>query len=149
MTAAPHADVDADGFGFAVSTRVEIADTDLGGVVYYGNYARLLDRALMAYRRELGIPELGPAGHLFVVRHLACDYRRSARFGDELTVRIRTARVGRSSHTVAYRIEDAVTGDVVATAEQVIVGVSGYDGGRPTRVPADLAARLAAFEDDR
>ena len=97
MTAAPHADANADGFGFAVSTRVEIADTDLGGVVYYGNYARLLDRALMAYRRELGIPELGPAGHLFVVRHLACDYRRSARFGDELTVRIRTARVGRSS----------------------------------------------------
>jgi YbgC/YbaW family acyl-CoA thioester hydrolase len=147
MTATPHPDADA--FGFAVSTRVEIADTDLGGVVYYGNYARLLDRALMAYRRNLEIPELGPDGHLFVVRHLACDYRRSARFGDELIVRIRTARVGRSSHTIAYRIEDAATGDVVATAEQVIVGVSGYEGGRPTRVPEDLAARLQAFEADR
>lgn len=135
----------AGDFRFAIPTRVEIADTDLGAVVYYGNYPRLLDRGLMAYRRELGIPELGPDGHLFVVRRLELDYRSSARFGDELLVRVRTAEIGRSSHMMAYRI-DAGDGTTVASATQVIVGVSGYDGGRPTRVPEDLAERLRMWE---
>jgi acyl-CoA thioesterase FadM len=47
---------------------------------------------------------------------------------------------------MVYRLEDAATGSVLATAEQTIVGVSSYDGGRPTRVPEDLAARIVGFE---
>ena len=43
-------------FRFALDTSVEIADTDLGGVVYFGSYPRLLDRGLLAYRRHLGHP---------------------------------------------------------------------------------------------
>jgi len=139
--------VSGDGrFRFALDTGVEIADTDLGGVVYFGSYPRLFDRGLLAYRRHLDVPALGPEGHLFVVRHLTIEYLRSARFGDGLTVRVRTARLGRSSHTMAYVLEDAATGAVLATAEQTIVGVSGYEGGRPTRVPDELAARIAGFE---
>jgi len=133
-------------FRFALETSVEIADTDLGGVVYFGSYPRLLDRGLLAYRRHLDIPLLGPAGHLFVVRRMTIEYLRSARFGDALTVRVRTARLGRSSHTMAYAIENAATGVMLATAEQIIVGVSGYDDGRPTRVPDELVARVAGFE---
>jgi len=133
-------------FRFAIDTSVEIADTDLGGVVYFGTYPRLFDRGLLAYRRHLGIPVLGPAGHLFVVRRLTVDYLRSARFDDRLTIRVRTAALGRSSHGMVYRLEDAATGTVLATAEQTIVGVSNYDGGRPTRVPEDLAARIIGFE---
>ena len=133
-------------FRYALETTVEIADTDLGGVVYFGSYPRLLDRGLLGYRRHLEIPALGPAGHLFVVRHLAIDYLRSARFDDALIVRVRTARLGRSSHTMAYVIEDAATGAELVHAAQTVVGVSDYDGGRPTRVPEDLAARIAGFE---
>jgi len=133
-------------FRFALDTSVEIADTDLGGVVYFGSYPRLLDRGLLAYRRHLDIPLLGPEGHLFVVRRMTIEYLRSARFGDALIVRVRTARLGRSSHTMAYAIENAATGVTLATAEQIIVGVSGYDDGRPTRVPDELVARVAGFE---
>lgn len=133
-------------FRFALDTSVEIADTDLGGVVYFGSYPRLLDRGLMAYRRHLDIPLLGPEGHLFVVRRMTIEYLRSARFGDALIVRVRTVRLGRSSHTMAYAIENAATGAMLATAEQIIVGVSGYEAGRPTRVPNDVVARIAGFE---
>lgn len=133
-------------FRFALETSVEIADTDLGGVVYFGSYPRLLDRGLLAYRRHLDIPLLGPEGHLFVVRRMTIEYLRSARFGDALIVRVRTVRLGRSSHTMAYAIENAATGSVLATAEQIIVGVSGYDAGRPTRVPNELVACIAGFE---
>jgi acyl-CoA thioester hydrolase len=133
-------------FRFALETSVEIADTDLGGVVYFGSYPRLFDRGLLAYRRKLEIPPLGPAGHLFVVRQLTVEYLRAARFGDTLTIRVRTARLGRSSHLMAFRLDDAATGAVLASAEQTIVGVAGYDGGRPTRLPDELVARIAGFE---
>jgi acyl-CoA thioester hydrolase len=133
-------------FRFSISTRVEIADTDLGAVVYYGRYPHFLDRALIAYRRQLGIPALGPDGHLFVVRRLEIEYLSSARFDDELVVWVRTARIGRSSHTMEFRIDDASSAAAVLTAREVIVGVSAYEGGRPTRIPAGMRDPISAFE---
>jgi acyl-CoA thioester hydrolase len=133
--------------------EVEIADTDLGAVVYYGRYAHLIDRAVMAYRRHLGIPPLGPEGHLFVVRSLAVDYLAGVRFGDVLDVGVRTAAIGRTSHTVEVTL-DRVAGDddevrvTAARATLAVVGVSGYTAPRPTRVPEALAAAIRAFEGD-
>lgn len=135
-----------EAFRFVIEGSVEIADTDLGAVVYYAGYCRFLDRAVVAYRTRLGIPPLGPEGHLFVVRSLEVSYLRSARFGDELAVRVRTSRLGRSSHTVQYRIDDARDGGAVASARQVIVGVSGYAGARPTRLPDVVRDAITAFE---
>lgn len=136
------------GYRFAVRSRVDIADTDLGAVVYYGRYPHHVDRGVLAYRRHLGIPLLGPPGHLFVVRSLAIDYRASARFDDELEVLVRAADIGRSSHTMEVRI-DRLGADgaaqPVAEARLVVVGLAGY-GGRPSRMPAELRAALEAFE---
>ncbi len=134
-------------FRFSARTRVEITDTDLGAVVYYGRYPHHIDRGVLAYRRHLGIPPLGPEGHLFVVRSLQVDYRSSARFDEELEVFVRTAEVGRSSHTVEVRIERL--GDDgpahVADARLVVVGLGSY-GGRPSRVPESMRAAIAGFE---
>jgi acyl-CoA thioester hydrolase len=128
-------------------TRVEIADTDLGAVVYYARYPHHIDRAVVAYRRHLGIPPLGPEGHLFVVRRLELEYLASARFDDELDVRVRTAGRGRTSHVVECRIERAADGAPLTVARLVVVGVSSYEGGRPTRMPDAMAGALAAFEE--
>ena len=57
-------------FRFSAVSRVDVAETDLGAVVYYGRYVHHVDRAVIAYRRHVGIPPLGPDGHLFVVRRL-------------------------------------------------------------------------------
>lgn len=133
-------------FRFSARSRVEVADTDLGGVVYYGRYAHLLDRAILAYRRHLGIPGLGPDGHLFVVRSLSVEYRVSAVFDDQVETFVRVARLGRSSHIVEGRLERM--GDRpehLADARAVIVGVREYLG-RPTRMPADMTGAIAAFE---
>lgn len=134
-------------FRFSARTRVEITDTDLGAVVYYGRYPHHIDRGVLAYRRHVGIPPLGPEGHLFVVRSLQVDYRSSARFDEELEVFVRTAELGRSSHTVEVRIERA--GDDgpahVADARLVIVGLAEY-GGRPSRVPDPMRRAISGFE---
>jgi len=136
-----------EGFGFAARTRVEIADTDLGGVVYYGNYARLLDHAVLAFRRHLGIPLMGPEDHMFMVRRLEIDYRSPARFDDLLEIHVRAAEVGRASHTLEARI-DALEADGprhVLDARVVLVGVR-PDVIRPSPMPPPVAAALRSLD---
>ena len=133
-------------FRFSSRSRVDVSDTDLGAVVYYGRYPVHIDRAVLAYRRHLGIPALGPEGHLFVVRSLSIDYLTSARFDDEIEVLVRVADLGRSSHAMELRIERL--GDPVvhvADSRLVIVGLSEY-GGRPSRMPDGMRAAIRGFE---
>ena len=92
-------------FRFSAVSRVDVAETDLGAVVYYGRYVHHVDRAVIAYRRHVGIPPLGPDGHLFVVRRLEVDYRAPARFDDEVEAFVRVTRLGGSSHQYAVRLE--------------------------------------------
>lgn len=132
-----------DDFRFSHEIAVEIGDTDLGGVVYYGRYSRFVDAAAVAYRAMLGIPPLGPDGHLFVVRKLEIEYLSSARFGDTVQVGLRTEAVGRTSHELAALL--VRDGQDVASARAVIVGVNGY-GGRPSRVPSSVADPIRNFE---
>jgi acyl-CoA thioester hydrolase len=135
-------------FGFSARFRVELTDTDLGAVVYYGRYPVLVDRATIAYRRHLGVTPLGPPGHLFVVRAMQLEYFSSARFDDEVEVFVRAAAVGRTSHTIEVRIErlDAEgEGTLVAGGRLTVVGVAEY-GGRPSRVPAEMREAIEAFE---
>lgn len=133
-------------FRFSSRSRVDVSDTDLGAVVYYGRYPVHIDRAVLAYRRHLGIPALGPEGHLFVVRSLAVDYLTSARFEDEIEAFVRVADLGRSSHAMELRMERL--GDTpahVADARLVIVGLQSY-GGRPSRMPDPMRDAIQGFE---
>ncbi len=134
-------------FRFSARSRVDIAETDLGAVVYYARYPHHIDRAVLAYRRHLGIPVLGPPGHLFVVRSLQIDYRASARFDDEVEAFVRVSELGRSSHTIEVRMERIGDGEPVhlADATLVLVGLGEY-GGRPSRVPEPMRQAIAAFE---
>lgn len=133
-------------FRFSARARVEIHETDLGAVMYYARYPLHIDRAAIAYREHLGVPALGPEGHLFVVRSLGLDYRASARFGDEVETFVRVARLGRSSHEIEVRLERL--GDapgLLAEGRLTVVGVAGY-GGRPSPVPDGMRAAIGGFE---
>lgn len=136
-------------FRFSLTTSVELADTDLYGVVYYGRYARLFDRAIAAYRRHLDLPPLGTPGHFPVVRHIEVDHLASARYGDALTVFVRVPRIGETSLTldlVVSRAEAAGAEDLV-TAQIVTVGLD--EDGQPSPVPGETRAAILAFESAR
>ena len=134
-------------FRFSARARVDVAETDLGAVVYYARYPHHLDRAVLAHRRHMGVPLLGPEGHLFVVRSLQIDYRASARFDDLLETFVRVSALGRTSHTISARMERVGDGEPlhVADATLVIVGLGAY-GGRPSRVPDEMREAITAFE---
>lgn len=134
-------------YRFSARSRVELRDTDLGAVVYYARYPAFIDRAAIAYREHIGVPALGPPGHLLVVRSLELDYRASARFGDEVETFVRVERLGRSSHTLQARMERIDDGGatLLAEARLTVVGVGEY-GGRPTAVPEAMRQGILALE---
>ena len=68
--------------------KVYYEDTDAGGVVYYANYLRFMERARTEYLAELGVSvsELHDQGRLLVVTHVDISYRHPARLGENLEV---------------------------------------------------------------
>ncbi|MEM0953594.1 MAG: tol-pal system-associated acyl-CoA thioesterase [Pseudomonadota bacterium] len=104
---------------FSLSLRVYIEDTDAGGIVYYVNYLKFMERARTEYMRSLGYDRehIFDAGNMFVVRDVQLRYVQPARLDDELQVTVRPVHVGaavlvmeqtveRSEHTLVHaRVE--------------------------------------------
>jgi len=87
---------------FRWQVRVYYEDTDSGGVVYYANYLRFMERARTEWMRELGFEQdrlLSETGLLFAVRSAQIDFLAPARFNDLLTVTSEITRYGRASLT--------------------------------------------------
>ena len=73
----------------SMNIRVYYEDTDLGGVVYYANYLRFIERARSEWIRDLGIDQIKMRDEeeaIFVVTKIKADYISPARFDDILTV---------------------------------------------------------------
>ena len=123
--------------------RVYIEDTDAGGVVFYANYLRYLERARTEALRAAGVDLVEwQARHrrLFVVRRVRIDYLVPARLDDELTVHAQIRTLSRASLTLEQPIERA--GARVVDAEVTLACIDA-DSLRPVRIPAPLAAALA------
>ncbi|PIE83123.1 MAG: tol-pal system-associated acyl-CoA thioesterase [Candidatus Contendobacter odensis] len=74
---------------FVWSVRIYYEDTDSGGVVYYANYLKYMERARTEWLRSKGFEQddlLHHQGLMFAVRALHVDYHRPARFNDLLDV---------------------------------------------------------------
>jgi len=73
---------------FNIPVRVYIEDTDAGGIVYYVNYLKFMERCRTEFLRTLGYhkPAILDDGLLLVVHSAQVDYHRSARLDDELQV---------------------------------------------------------------
>ena len=73
---------------FALPVRVYIEDTDAGGIVYYVNYLKFMERARTEFMRTLGFGKEGifNDGIMFVVRDVSIRYLTSAVLDDTLLV---------------------------------------------------------------
>ena len=73
---------------FEIPVRVYIEDTDAGGIVFYGNYLKFFERARTEFLRSIGVEQSVTIENnlIFVVRHVAVDYRAPARLDDLLTI---------------------------------------------------------------
>ena len=71
---------------FSHKMRVYIEDTDAGGIVYYVNYLKFMERARTEFMRSLGYGKdyIFNSDLMFVVQDLAVSYKLPARLDDEL-----------------------------------------------------------------
>lgn len=128
---------------FSLLLRVYIEDTDAGGIVYYVNYLKYMERARTEFMRSLGFDRgaVFSAEHLFVVRDIALAYRAPARLDDELSATVNVVDARGASLVLSqsvWRGEDLlVSGDVT-------IACVGREDLRPRRMPGDMLATLRA-----
>jgi len=83
---------------FNIPVRVYIEDTDAGGIVYYVNYLKFMERCRTEFLRTLGYhkPAILDDGLLLVVHSAQVDYHRPARLDDELRITVSILKLARS-----------------------------------------------------
>jgi len=122
--------------------RVYYEDTDLGGVVYYANYLKFLERARTEWLRALGVEQTALAAEhrvIFVVRSIALEYLRPAAFNDELVVTVELEEVGASQIRLVQRINRGAEELATARVRIACVNTATF---RPVRIPNNLSAAL-------
>jgi acyl-CoA thioester hydrolase len=128
--------------GFSIPVRVYYEDTDAGGVVYYANYLRFMERGRTEFMRALGYDLRVLArdpGILFVVANVDIDYRRPARHDDQLEVTVAIAERGRAGFTFAQQVRRGAELLAEATVRVACVDAESF---RPKALPDDIAERL-------
>jgi len=120
--------------------KIYYEDTDAGGVVYYANYLRFLERARTEYLAAKGIDvaEYHNKGYFFPVIHVDIHYKKPARLGDIIEV---TADLVEMTHaTVTFR-QDIFRDDTLLV-ESTVKLVCINTGGKPRRLPPEFTSLL-------
>lgn len=123
---------------FSIPIRVYIEDTDAGGIVYYANYLKFMERARTEWLRSCGIElDLWQTEHriLFVVRSLQINYRAPAKFNDELTVHANLMTVKPASIVCEQPIKRS---DTLLCSAQVQLACVNADTLNPCVIPAQI-----------
>jgi acyl-CoA thioester hydrolase len=126
---------------YSHAMRIYWEDTDGGGIVYYANYLRFLERARTEWLRQLGWSQQALAvdpGILFAVVHVDIRYRESARLDDLLVVTCAPRLESRVVACFEQRIHrDSVAGPLLAEAKVEVACIDSRSH-RPKRLPAFL-----------
>ena len=121
----------------SMNIRVYYEDTDLGGVVYYANYLRFIERARSEWIRELGIDQIKMRNEeeaIFVVTKIKADYLSFAYFDDILTVDTRIKVV---SPVRAYFYQNIFREEKVIFRSEVCVTCTS-NSGKVLRLPEKI-----------
>jgi acyl-CoA thioester hydrolase len=130
---------------FIWPVRVYWEDTDAGGVVYYANYLKFMERARTEWLRALGI-EQGPlkeqAGVILVIAHIEASYRRPARYGDMLQVVSRLTEIGKASLSFEQRIYRHAVGGELLLEGRARAGCIDASSFKPRALPELIVEKM-------
>jgi len=123
---------------FTWQIRVYYEDTDSGGVVYYANYLKFLERARTEWLRQLGFAQSTlreDEQKIFVVRQVTIQYHKPAVFDDLLEITVKPAKIGKASLMLDQQILRQAT--LLCTASVQIACVNSLNF-RPQSLPHAL-----------
>ena len=125
-----------------VQYRVLYADTDMMGVVYYGNYGRLYEMSRTEMIRELGLPyiELEHEGIVMPVFSVEAKYRNVIRYDELITIETTVEKLPAARMEFFHRIYNE-DGRLAHEAKVVLVFLD-MQTNRPVRAPERLVKLL-------
>jgi acyl-CoA thioester hydrolase len=130
---------------FVHPVRVYWEDTDAGGIVYYANYLKFMERARTEWLRSLGIEQevlKAEQGLMFVVVHADVHFRKPARYGDNLHVTCAVEERSRASLTFRQQVLRHGTGEVLVEG-LVRIACLDADKLKPRGLPQILLQRMS------
>lgn len=95
---------------FTIPVRIYYEDTDAGGVVYYANYLKFLERCRSEWLREIGHHQsdlLREPGIAFVVRSVNLEFLKPVRLDQLLSVSLEVEKISRSQISFRQHIRRA------------------------------------------
>lgn len=130
---------------FSCPVRVYWEDTDAGGIVYYANYLRYMERARTEWLRALGIEQdvlMTQQQLMFVVVHADVSFRKPARYGDKLQVSCVLAERSRASMTLRQQVVREQTQELLVEGE-VRIACLDSEKFKPRGLPENVVREMA------
>lgn len=127
---------------FSLPVRVYYEDTDAGGIVYYVNYLKFMERARTEWLRELGFNQSN-LPLLFVVRNVQVTYQLPAVLDDKLSVKVQV-KTYRGARIVFQ--QQITRGTEVLCSGSIEVVCVDRQSLRPCRLPETLLKHLPQLD---
>ena len=119
---------------FYHTVKVYYEDTDAGGVVYYANYLKYLERARTEALASIGLSNLQfkqKFGALIIVKSCNIEYKKSAHLEDELKIRSFIKSITKTS----FAMNQFVTRNQEAIVDAQVHLVFINENSKPVKVP--------------
>jgi acyl-CoA thioester hydrolase len=122
---------------FLYTFKIYYEDTDSGGVVYYANYLKFIERARTEMINELGFTLtklLNDYDRLFLVKKIECDYIESCKLEDTLNVQSKVLVLKNASFVLEQNL--LKQNKIIFRSKIVMVCVNSQ--GTPSKIPNEL-----------
>ena len=126
---------------FKFNVKIYYEDTDSGGVVYYANYLKFLERARSETLYSLDFTNSGLLenhGILLIVKSCNIEYKKPAKFEDKLEIISEVLKFTKTSFIMKQDIIRKY--EIISTAEIHLVAVG--KNGKPKKIPEELKEKL-------
>ena len=124
--------------------KVYYEDTDSGGVVYYANYLKFLERARTEALNSIGYSNKKVKDDfksLIIVKTCNIEYRKSAYLEDELSVRSFVKSISKTSFFMNQIITRS--DDIIVEAQVHLVFVDSK--GKPIKIPEQIYSKFKPY----
>jgi len=124
--------------------KVYYEDTDAGGVVYYANYLKFLERARSEALLEVGLSNLKikrDYGALIVVKSCNIDFNKSALLENKLNINSVVTSFSKTSFTMSQSIYRKKDNIVKSKVHLVFVN----EKSKPIKIPEKILKSLKPF----
>jgi acyl-CoA thioester hydrolase len=130
---------------FQFPIRIYWEDTDAGGIVFYANYLKFMERARTEWLRSLGVEQRklrDETGGMFVVSETSMKYHRPARLDDELLVTAEAQQIRSASLLIGQRVLSQTEQGLLLCEGTIRIGWVDAATLRPARIPAQVSGTL-------